>query len=59
MRRLGRWLLALVVALAWPKGRREREERIVPPGSPDRGAETVAAAFLFAAALAAVAFVVV
>jgi len=59
MRRLGRWLLAVVVAFLWRRREREANERIVPPGSPDRGAEGLTIALLFAAALAAVAFVVV
>jgi quinol---cytochrome c reductase iron-sulfur subunit len=59
VRRLGRWLLALVVALLWRRREREAEERIVPPGSPDRRAESLAIALLLAAALAAAAFVVI
>jgi ubiquinol-cytochrome c reductase iron-sulfur subunit len=59
MRRLGSWLLALVVALLWRRREREAEQRIVPPGSPDRRSEGVTIALLLAAALAAVAFVVI
>jgi len=59
MRRQGRWLLALVVALLWRRRERRAKERIVPPGSPDRRAEGLTIALLLAAALAAVAFVVV
>jgi ubiquinol-cytochrome c reductase iron-sulfur subunit len=57
-----RWLIALVVLLLG-RGRRKplvgEEGRLVPPGSPDRGAENLVLLLLGAATLCAVGFVVV
>ena len=61
MRRLGRWLLALwLLALGFARrGGRREPERLVPPGDPDRRAETAVIALLMAAAVCGAGFVVV
>jgi ubiquinol-cytochrome c reductase iron-sulfur subunit len=63
VRRLGRWLLALiVVARAWGRRhdrRRDRPERIVAPGDPDPRAELIVLGLLACSTVSAVAFVVV
>ena len=62
MRRIGRWLLAVLMLGA---GRRRREHgedeshRIVEPGPSNPGSEAVVAALLFLAALSAAGFIVV
>jgi ubiquinol-cytochrome c reductase iron-sulfur subunit len=58
VRRLGRWLIALAAAFLVPSPRTDREERIVPAGSPDRRAEVLTILLLLAAAAFAIAFVV-
>jgi ubiquinol-cytochrome c reductase iron-sulfur subunit len=62
VKRLWRWLVALVALLLGGRGHEEegREpERVVAPKEPDRGAETVVIVALFLAALAAVGFIVI
>jgi ubiquinol-cytochrome c reductase iron-sulfur subunit len=58
VRRLGRWLIALAAAFLVPSRRGEGEERMVPPRTPDRRAESVTILLLLAAAGFAAAFVV-
>jgi ubiquinol-cytochrome c reductase iron-sulfur subunit len=58
---LGRWVVVALVLLLGrvPFRRRQPRERIVPPGAPDRRAETLVVLLLLAAAACAIAFPVV
>lgn len=62
-RRLGRWVLALLTLLVGALFRRRSKqsetERIVPPGSPERSAETLVLVLLAIAAIWALGFVAV
>jgi len=58
MRRLKRWLIALVALVATSGPRPEREERIVPEEAADRGAETAVIVLLLLSAAAAAGFTV-
>jgi ubiquinol-cytochrome c reductase iron-sulfur subunit len=60
VKRLGKWLLALAALLlrAVPRRRKRESDRIVPPETPDRGAETAVIVLLLLSALAASGFTV-
>jgi ubiquinol-cytochrome c reductase iron-sulfur subunit len=59
MRRLGRWLIAvLALLMPWRGGRDRDRERIVAPEAPDRRAETAVLALLGLSALSAAGFTV-
>ena len=57
-----RWLIALLVLLLGRRRRRpllDEGERVVPPGAPDRGAESLVLLLFGAAAVCGVAFPVI
>jgi len=58
MRRLGRWLVALLALLVPSVRRREDSNRIVADKSPDQSAELAVVALLFLCALAAAGFTI-
>jgi ubiquinol-cytochrome c reductase iron-sulfur subunit len=57
--RLGNWAWTVLVLLAGKVPRRQRRERIVPEGAPDRRAESLVILLLLAGALCAAGFVAV
>ena len=58
MRRLGRWLLGLLIVLVGLLRGAPRRPRLVPEGEPDRGAELAVIVLLLLAALCGAGFVV-